>query len=1293
MFRYHALTIGLLAALTHGAGLAEAIDPQSLLIQQGHFWQAQDRPQRAAEAWNKVLQLDPRQPEALYGLGVIELEAKRTQKAGDYLGRLKALQPLPRQALQLEQDIALASAASRKQLEAARLLVDSGEREKAAVQYRKLLAGREPQGLIAREYYNNLAFTDGGWSEGRAGLERLVRERPDDSIVALFLAKHLARREDTRAEGIKALAELSRRVDIAGDADESRRLALTWMGAPNKAQAPLFEAFLKDHPEDEEIRTLLAKGRAQGGTTWQRDPGLARGLKALEQGDRETAERELSARLKNSPNDADALGGLGVLRQQQNRLEDAEVLLTRATRQQGGAQWQSALDDVRYWSLLQRARASQAKGEPGLARSQIEQAVRLKPRETAGQAALADLQARQGRFAEAEAGYRRLLAQSPNDPDARRGLISVLTQAGKNDEALRLIEALPKAEQAGIGDLGRLRAEQAMQRARLAEQRGDLDGTRQALEDALRNDPNNAWTRFALARLYVGMGSVQEARSLVDGLLVSQPDDPDALYTSALLSVELGEWPQAQTTLARIPAAARTSEVNRLVGDVDFHLQLQQINDLAKSGRRQDARVFLARTEALAEGRPERLSALASAYADAGDPVRATAMLRDLLARSPRPEPGLTLRYAGILLQTEQDVEVSAILRDLQGQPLNPAERKQYDDLLFLYRVRQAEHLRERGDLVAAYDTLAPALAQRPQDGQAVSALARMYAASGNPGKALELYKPLLQREPDNAQLQIGAADMAAQVRDGAFAERALERALRLAPGDPDVLTTAARIYQNQGKSGKAAKLLRKVVAQEQRQQSAAFAASAPASGVADNPFVGLTGQGARSAAAGQAWGIADALSPDVPGGTPQGAPTWQSAPGTGMAANPFAAEPAAADPRAGMSVAARALDAILQERSAYVVQGVSVRSNDSESGLSRLTDIQAPFEVNFPVGDNRLAVRVTPVSLNAGSIGNEAAQRFGGGPAASAANPGASPGSQKDSGVGLALAFEDPSAGLKADLGTTPQGFLYSTLAGGVSLKRPFTSNGDLHWSANISRRPVTDSLLSFAGARDARTGQSWGGVTANGGRAELSYDDSEAGVYVYGAWHRLLGNHVESNSRGEFGSGIYWYLQNETDQQLTAGLSMTGITYDKNLGHYTYGHGGYFSPQTFFALGVPVSWSQRFDKLSYQLKGSVGVQFIDQDEADYFPGDASLQAAASSVLGRPATYGGESKTGLGYSLYGAAEYQFGPNFFMGGHLALDNAQDYRQWNSGMYLRYMFEEMSRPQIMPVNPYRSPYSN
>lgn len=332
--RKQTLALAVWAAIAaNGSFAAEAGDPQALLIQQGYYWQAKEHPDRAAEAWSKLLNMAPEQPDALYGLGLIKVQQKNIAEAQAYLSRLQALKPLPLQALQLQQDIALSSPEKQALLEQARELSDADERDKAVAVYKQLLDGHPPQGLIAREYYNTLGFATGGWPEARVGLERLAKQRPDDSILALFLALHLARNPDSRPEGIQALAKLSHNPDIGGNADETWRFALQWLGPPSRDQVSLFQQYLQAHPDDTEIRALMDKGIAQGrnGPGWQRDPHVARGLKALDAGDLVTAEQELQARLTDQPRDFDALGGMGVLRQQQNRLPEAENYLVQAT--------------------------------------------------------------------------------------------------------------------------------------------------------------------------------------------------------------------------------------------------------------------------------------------------------------------------------------------------------------------------------------------------------------------------------------------------------------------------------------------------------------------------------------------------------------------------------------------------------------------------------------------------------------------------------------------------------------------------------------------------------------------------------------------------------------------------------------------------------------------------------------------------------------------------------------------------------------------------------------------------
>ncbi|NWB84667.1 cellulose synthase subunit BcsC-related outer membrane protein [Pseudomonas gingeri] len=1297
--RQQTLALAVCAALAAMPGLAaETGNPQSLLIQQGYYWQAKEHPDRAAEAWSKLLNLSPEQPDALYGLGLIDLQQKRLDGARQYLARLQAIKPLPRLALQLEQDIALSPGDKQQLLEKARELSDADERDKAVAVYRQLLDGHQPQGLIAREYYNTLGFSTGGWPEARVGLERLRRERPDDAILDLFLALHLARNSDSRPEGIRALARLSHNPDIGGNADETWRFALQWLGPPSRDQVSLFQQYLQAHPDDAEIRALMDKGIAQGrgGSGWQRDPQVARGLKAIDAGDIAGAEQALQARLKERPNDYDALGGMGIVRQQQKRLGEAESYLIQATRLPGGAQWNAALEDVRYWILLDQAGDAQRAGRQSQARALIDQAIAKNPAEPAGPTALANWQSQAGQLDAAEAGYRQVLARTANYPEALAGLINVLSRAGKSDEALRLIDGLSAADQARLAPTVKIRSLRAIQVAKLAERRGDLAAAQKAYKEALADDPKNPWTRFALARVYLRDGQTQVARDLIDELLKQQPDQPDALYTSTLLSAELGEWTKAQRTLSRIPAAKRSSDMNDMELDIRLHIQTELAVDVAHRGQRQESWALLSRCEPLAGQKPERVAVLASAYAEAGNPQQAVNLMRQVLDHSPST-PDLQLLYAGVLLKADQDAQASEILRDLQGKPMSETASKRYEDLLFLYRIKQADELREKNDLVAAFDMLSPALKQRPNDSQAVSSLARMYAASGNTQKARELYEPLIKADPGNAKLQLGLADVALQGRDFDLAEQSVKKALELEPGVPQTLTASARIYRGMGKTGEAGKLLRKAIEIEDSQRQEIYVAAAPqAATQSANPFVGLPGQRREATALASSNLVPPPINASVVGlGSGLGARDGDTVPtavgrGTGIAANsvnpfddPYARESTS---RPTLSPAQQALNEIVEDRTGYAVQGLTVRSNNGEKGLSKLTDVEAPFEVSVPVGDNSasMALQITPVSLSSGSPGNSAQARFG----ASGLDP---VGSQTASGLGVAVAYRDKEQGLKADLGVSPMGFIYSTPIGGVSLNRPFDSNSDYRYGVSVSRRAVTDSVTSFAGSRDPRTGDKWGGVTANGVRGELSYDDQKFGAYGYGSAHVLQGNNVESNNRFELGSGIYWYLRNAPDSILTLGLSGSALTYANNQDFFTVGHGGYFSPQTFFALGVPISWSQRTENFTYRVKGSVGVQHIGQDSAEVFPGNSNLQpqATAAGLTG----YGSESKTGVGYSLNAAGEYKFGSRFFLGGTLGVDNASDYRQLSGGVYLRYTFENMTGPMALPVSPFGSPYSN
>lgn len=69
------------------------------------------------------------------------------------------------------------------------------------------------------------------------------------------------------------------------------------------------------------------------------------------------------------------------------------------------------------------------------------------------------------------------------------------------------------------------------------------------------------------------MGANSEARGVMDGLLVSNPHMPEALYASALPASEARDWTGALATLERIPEKNRTRDIAALQKRVWVHVQ------------------------------------------------------------------------------------------------------------------------------------------------------------------------------------------------------------------------------------------------------------------------------------------------------------------------------------------------------------------------------------------------------------------------------------------------------------------------------------------------------------------------------------------------------------------------------------------------------------------------------------------------------------------------------------------------------------------------------------------------
>jgi len=1584
---------------------ASANSPLAVLIDQGRYWQAHRRGDLAEQAWQKVLRIDPKQPDALYGMGIILSDRKDGSGAQQYLQRLREVAPQYPNIDELGRRLGETSPRDQT-VNDARRLAQSGQNASAVQEYQRAIDGKPATPELTLEYYQALAATPQGWDQARQGLTQLARQNPNDPRYALALAQHLTYRDTTRRDGIARLAQLSTDSTVGEQAKKSWRQALLWLGA-RASDAPLYQAYLQASPDDPAVKARFdsmvqqdqqARERAQADAAVDaRGRAVADGFAALDRGDIVTARARFSAVLANNPNDGDALGGMGIAALKQEKFDEARTYLERASRAGNPARWKDALTSATYWSYTSAGIGARSNGEIAKAKSLFERAIALNPSDTTAQTLLGETLLNSGDPRGAEQAYRMALRRQADNPDAIRGLVGALAAQGRGDEALAFANQLNAEQQAKAGGINKLRGEAEAAQARVAEARGDLGAARSLFEDALLNNPDDVWMRLDLARIYVRQGAVGNARSMMDGLLATHPDMTDALYASALLSAETQDWTTGLSQLERIPVNQRTPAMTVLQHRLWVHAQAELANRMSRAGQTQQAEATLQAATPIAQGSPELIGVLASSYLQAGDTMRALSLVRDAMAAAPN-DTGLLLQYAGILTavptapgqQTnpQQEAELSAVMRRLAASQLTPQQRIDFNNLNIGMVVKQADMVRQRGDLASAYDVIAPWLAATPDNPDLQGALARLYTSAGDDRSALASYRAALARRPDDIGLQVGAIGAASGAKEYSFAEATANQALRAAPDDPRVLAATGRMYHAEGKLSLASRYLQQalITANSPIQQTprdtrqgaqpsvprgwesamqrigsmplpgtnpfegktavdttagTSGAPTGPLSGVFSRsttpmpglpsypqpssptqnvpnylpppqaapystpyvapystpgnvarPVVASGGYGPDTSGSSQSGGPAAPLQP-YPGQAPvqdagqyqgqyqtqgqgqyqqpqgQYQPQYQQAypaqnqqqyqqpysaqyqqpqqPYQGQNQQPYNApypsqdaavsspwpmSPAAREaqananaqssqprgyssapaakskhastrkqtasrntrqadqtdytqqpypqqpyaqqgyaypqqqqqpyanqgygqpyipqPPAGYAQAyapvqtgqqaysgmagnnpvnvanaqtlgvADELAQINRARSSTVSGGVIFRSRSGENGLSNLTDIEAPVQGRIAAGNGHVVVTATPVTLDAGTASSDPATlaRFGASVVGGLTGQNNS-GDQTANGVGLSVGYETDR--IKADVGRTPFGFREANWVGGAEYKGGITDK--VSYSIAVARRAVTDSLLSYAGTRDSslsnvsdatiaalsktplnatianqlsQTGTlTWGGVTSNGGRATLGWDDGTSGAYVNASYDYFDGHNVASNTAVKGGGGVYTRLFADADQSLTAGVNTTLMHYNKNLSYFTYGQGGYFSPQQYVILNIPVEYKGRNGAFTYDVKGSIGVQHYHQDASNYFPNDSTAQQVVALLTAAPYTtsgvYPSSSKTGVAYSFNASAEYRLAPQLFLGGSASLGNAYQYREYLAAVYVRYSFTKQTGSVSYPPTTLTSPY--
>lgn len=900
----------------------------------------------------------------------------------------------------------------------------------------------------------------------------------------------------------------------------------------------------------------------------------------------------------------------------------------------------------------------------------------------AGLAAQAALDA--GRNADAQQGFARALRGYPNEADFLGGMGQALMHQGRRDEAIAYFRRAQRALPAGSNNskwhdlavstsywLG-------LQQADAALAAGHVDAAAALYAKAHQQQPREVNAVLGLADIANARGDTAGAQRLLQQARGLAPGNAEVVRRLAVLHGRAG-LASLKAFVASLPTAQRAAYADELA-------RLQQDSWRAQ---REQARQRGDLAQAIALGRrmrgqqpadPWLAYGLAGDLRQRGEAAAADQVMRDMLAHA-GSDPAAHYAMALYLSGSARDTQAVATLHQL------PAHAWTADMHALAARLAREQRLRE-----------ARALHAQGRDAQAAA---------------------LLAVAPNDADAQTLLADWARERGDYAAASRHYQRALAARPGDVDAELGAVQALIGAGHRREAGARMRGPLAQlkptsagQQRQLAAIWQAL----GDADRARAVLrTLLADEHQADAQGWrdlarlerrhAPADALDAYARAMADAGllAPA-QAAPRDDLALTRASRE------QAGDDWLARSLrsdvDAYYraQNPTLTVAQDTDQRS-DGTPGVSRLARATRIAQLEWPLAGGGAWLRLEQATLDAGRFATDGSGRYvddfgscnlplqlAGGSAAQA--PGCASGVQQRlvTGAGLAAGWHSDGDHWEFDLGHTPSGYRVGHWLAGV------TYNGDLgplYFGLTLSRRPLDNSLLSEAGAVDPRGGLVWGGVVATGPTFSLGYDQGgRNGVWSSWAWQTLTGRNVASNRRLRVMGGWYYKLVLTPTLRVNVGASAMLWRYQRDLGDYTLGQGGYYSPQRYASFSIPASVAWRDGDWSLLAEASYSVSRASSTAIGRYPLPAAIDRvlaglggtyAGASLADNGAT-GGGSSSGTGYRLHLAAERRLGNHLVLGVSGTVQRSQDFSPNTFQLYLRYVFHPWQGNLPLPVAP-------
>jgi Flp pilus assembly protein TadD len=739
--------------------------------------------------------------------------------------------------------------------------------------------------------------------------------------------------------------------------------------------------------------------------------------------------------------------------------------------------------------------------------------------------------------------------------------------------------------------------------------------------------------------------------------------------------MQSGRWSEARTQIAQLPPDKRGIWEKRLL---EARL-LKEYQSLPRTADSQALSAFLnTHAKALADClRPDVFHDIAKRLDEAGASQPATEVRRRLL-ECPLP-PDLRQGILAELMNSLPDAEALSLLQHerpglQQAEPKSAAELDALE--LQLLKRRMADQLPvsdAKARLAEEILTLSSA------DPDALSALAWYRFNRGEYVEAEKFFARLAQEDPGNkdyalglgyARLNSGKFDTALDPFDrGLIAEDAetrklrqlvyrkqaaeaydsgqwdpavlhLEKLLAIDPTDEDAQELLAWTRYRQGRRDEARALMEE-----------SFSAK-PSPSLA----AGLLGIYSAAGEEDRAYGMADRISRDPD-------------PEIRASMGPFFFD-------RGAPVTAAQLDrspdrCYLNADSPRMEAFVYHRSKQGDGKFGDIEETALPITFVYPTAlGNQWSAAVTPKYLS----GN-------GGPS----NPQAGRYYRFLDGAAKKQDLEDSLFVVQPDVGFAMEGQLHTDIhIGSTPFNGPVDPTPTFEvrvsapdWYVDVHRCNVKDSILSYVGQKDPYGNDEWGRVTRNGIEAGNTWPlGSKWWVSGSAGFDYYMGDSIWDNQAVHLDTAVGRTLLFDRDE-FTYGLFFTAQHFRRNSDFYTYGHGGYYSPDLMTMVSPLVRYRTAVCRdYWFDVQASVGWLHQRLDSSPFYPlfdGDTAgfTPAAAADANGK---YDSDTDNKLGLNLRLQGMKLITPYLAAGGFASVNNSADYTEWTAGIGIQIFFD-------------------